>query len=176
MKPSVSKLIGLLDKPSLLKWANKIGLEGINIDDYRKKSMSSGLSYHKQIENFLTKNIPFESEEIQQKCVNFFADKKIICVEKQIENEYFLGRLDIKIEYNGLTYICDFKSNQKNIYFENKLQLISYKMVEKSDKIAIISIPDFTFLPIEIIDYSPYEQILINLSNIYQLKESLWEK
>ena len=68
MKPSVTELIGMLDKPGLLNWANKIGLDGIKLEDYRKKSMINGTSLHKQIEDYKTKgavlkgNSPLDKE------------------------------------------------------------------------------------------------------------------
>jgi hypothetical protein len=49
-KPTVSQLLQLLDKPALLGWANKIGLEGISLDEYRKKSTKGGTDLHKEIE------------------------------------------------------------------------------------------------------------------------------
>ena len=98
---------------------------------------------------------------------------KIIEIEKSIETDYFVGRLDVKIEYNGKIFICDFKSNQKNIYFENKLQLVAYSMAEQCDGLGIISVPDFTFIPVIINDKTPYQHILINLSNIFKLKKQI---
>lgn len=173
MKPSVTELIGLLDKPALLKWANKIGLEGIALDSYRKKVMNQGTSLHKQIEDFILHNKPFIDNEYFIKFQEFMNDKQIISVETNVENDYFRGRYDIKLKYNGLIYICDFKSNHKAVYFENKLQLVSYKMADNCDEIAIISIPDFKFMAVEISDFEPYEQIIINLFNIYSLKKQI---
>jgi len=173
MKPSVTELIGMLDKPALMKWANKIGLEGIRLDEYRKKVMNSGTSLHKQIEDYFLHQKPFIDAEYFRKFQEFMKDKEIISIETKVETDYFNGRYDVKIKYNNLIYICDFKSNHKAVYFENKLQLVSYRMAEGCDKIAIISIPDFAFMQIDIEDFTPYEQIMINLSNIYTLKKQL---
>lgn len=173
MKPSVTNLIQLLDKPALLNWANKIGLQGIKIDDYRKKSLSSGSSLHKQIENYVLHKVPFEKPENEINFNNFLFNKKIIDIEKKIETEYFTGRIDIKISINGFVYLCDFKSNQKYIYFENKLQLAAYSMAENCDGFAIISIPDFTFIPFAMPSKKSYQEIIINLSNIYKLKKQI---
>jgi len=48
-KPSVSKLVKILDKPALVGWANKIGLEGVNLKAYRTKAMADGSNIHAQI-------------------------------------------------------------------------------------------------------------------------------
>jgi hypothetical protein len=156
MKPSVTELIGMLDKPGLLNWANKIGLDGIKLEDYRKKSMINGTSLHKQIEDYNLYNKPFINDDYFNKYQKFIEDKEILSVEKIIENKYFKGRYDIKLNYRNKTYICDFKSNQKSVYFENKLQLSAYNMVENCNNVAIISIPDFKFIDINIIDFTPW--------------------
>jgi hypothetical protein len=170
MKPSVTQLISLLDKPALLKWANKIGLQGINIEDYKKQSFSKGNYYHNQIENYIKNNTPFEDKMFFNRFQYFFNDKEIISCEKNIENDFYLGRYDIKIKHNEITYICDFKSNQKKVYFENILQLSAYKFAEDCDKLAIISVPDFSIFEIDMKNYEICKDIIVYLSKIYQLK------
>ena len=169
-KPSVSELLSLLDKPALLNWANQQGLKGIDIKESRKKYLSDGVSIHKQIENYQTRNMPFEDSSIEELFKNFISDKEVLDLEKSIETEYFIGRYDSKIKYNGFTYIIDYKSNQKNIYLENKLQLVAYAMADPCDKFAIVSVPDFTFIEVDLEDTKPYEEILKSLSNIYKNK------
>lgn len=170
MKPSVSKLLSLLDKPALLSWANRIGLQGIELSEYRKKALTEGTSIHKQIEDYIKIKKPFDDIINQNAFDKYFSNKVIIDYEKKIETDWFIGRLDIKFEYKGKIYVCDFKSNQKNVYLENKLQLVAYRMSENADGIGVISVPDFKFLPIQIKDYTPYEEILKSLSNIYKFK------
>ena len=170
MKPTVSQLLSLLDKPWLLKWSNKIWLEWINLDDYRKKSTTAWTSLHSQIERYILHDEPFENKEHQENFDRLFADKTILKVEENIETEYFRWRLDVKI--NGKQkYICDFKSSW-NIYFEHKLQLAAYRMANPEYKIWIIEIPSFRFKTIEI-EQEIYEQILINLASIWNAKEKL---
>lgn len=171
-KPSITELINILDKPALLNWANKIGLHGVSIDEYRKKSIQSGLSLHKQVELYLKDGIIPENN-ILKKNIIFFDDKEILKIEHDIENAYFIGRLDIAYKFNGKIIIADFKSNQSNIYFNNKLQLIAYSMAFDSDELKIISIPDFKVLDINVKNKKPYEDILKHLSNIYYLKNKL---
>jgi hypothetical protein len=168
MKPSVTKLISLLDKPALLTWANKIGLQGIKLEDYKKKSLSFGSNIHKQIENYIIYNIPFENIETQKKFDDFFKDKKIIDIEKNIETDNYIGRLDIKYLQNNEIYICDFKSNQKYIYLENKLQLCAYKQADNCDRLGVISVPDFNFIECKIDDYNIFYKIISDLCSLYK--------
>lgn len=173
MKPSVSKLIGLLDKPALLNWANRIGLQGVSLKEYRKQSSSRGTNLHEQIELYVKEHKPFDDEDMEIRFLHYFSNKKILEIEKKIETEYFVGRMDLLMEYNGKKYLCDFKSNHKTIYFENILQLTAYRMSEGTENVGIISIPEFKFLPVLIKDFTPYEVILKSLHTIYITKESL---
>ena len=172
-KTSVTRLIQLLDKPALMKWANKIGLNGIKLSEFRKQSTSHGTNLHKQIESYLMDSTPFEDKMFGENFMYFFRDKEIIEFEKDIENEYFTGRFDIKFKYKDLIYIADFKTNAKGVYFEHKLQLSAYRMASGCDKVAIVSIPDFRFYNIDIEDHKPYEEIMISLSNIFSIKAVL---
>lgn len=175
MKPHVTKIIGLLDKPALLNWANKIGLKGVNIKDYQSRAMASGSSLHLQTERYIKDKIPFEDKNVQENCDSFLNNIEVLGIEETIETDYFIGRLDLRFRYLNEIYIIDFKSNQKYVYFENKLQLIAYRMAKECNKIAIVSIPDFTVIPVFIENFEPYEEILKCLSKIYTLKEQLDE-
>jgi hypothetical protein len=172
-KPSVTKLLDLLNKPRLIDWANKIGLQGIEVNEYRKNKLSSGTNLHSQIEQFLKNKINFSDSLVQFRAECLFEEYEVLGIEQPIETEYFIGRYDIKLKKDNIVYLCDFKSNHTKHYLENYLQLCAYKMASSSDRIAIISIPDFTFMELELKDFSTYEQILINLSNIYNLKQQL---
>jgi len=167
-KPTVTELLDILNKPALMKWANKIGLQGISLDDYRAKSKKDGTSLHKQIEQFLLEGKPFEDESIHMNFEKFQVDKVFKEVECNIETDYFRGRLDAKIIYKNELYLCDFKSNDA-IYLEQKLQLTAYRMSDRNCKIAVVKIPEFIFKPVTIQDFKPFEDLLIALSNIYHL-------
>lgn len=171
MKPTVTELINMLDKPNLLKWANDIGLKGISLQDYRKKSTTAGISLHKQIENYILYKTNFENIEHQKKFIQFAENKEFINTETNIETDYFIGRYDAKIKINNNIFICDYKSSS-GIYFETKLQLAAYKMANTECKLAVIEIPNFEFKPVEI-DFKKYELILKCLHKIWQLKKEI---
>lgn len=167
-KPTVTELLDILNKPALMKWANKIGLQGISLDDYRAKSKKEGTSLHKQIEEYILNGVCFEDSSIQTNFEKFQSDKVFKEIELSIETEFFRGRLDAKIIYKDSLYLCDFKSND-GIYLEQKLQLTAYRMADRNCKIAIVKIPEFTFKEVVINDFKPYEDLLIELSKIYHL-------
>lgn len=172
-KPSVADLLKLLDKPALLRWANRIGLQGIELDQYRKNAMAKGSDHHKQIENYIKNNTPFKDDKVQVAWDMFISDKKILECEKEIETEWFKGRMDIKLNYIGYDFVCDFKSHE-GVYFENKLQLAAYRMADNPSfmtRIATIEIPNFKLNIIDIWDFQPYEEIIKALVIIYNNKQ-----
>ena len=171
--PFVTTLIGMLDKPALLKWANKIGLEGKSLDDARTEFKTKGSNWHMQIEDYLKHDKPFVDVSFGERFAEWLSDKEVLDVEKSVATEYFCGRLDIRYRQNGLIFLADFKSNQKTVYYENKLQLAAYRMAEPCNRVVLVSVPDMRTLPVYIPDFEPYEQILIHLSKIYHLQTQL---
>lgn len=171
-KPTVSQLLDLLNKPALLKWANKIGLEGTSLDAYRSKSMAAGSSLHEQIKNQVLYKIPFDAIETQTNFDSFLRDKRIISVEQDIETEWFIGRYDVEVSFNDTFFLCDWKSSDA-IYFENILQLVAYRMAKPDHKVAIVQIPSFKFKPLGISDFSAYEDILKSLHTIFVNKKRI---
>jgi hypothetical protein len=170
MKPSVSKLIDMLNKPGLIKWANKMGFKGVDVVVFKDSARERGSSRHKAIEDFAA-GVLCEDEEINLKMAKFFSDKKIIDTEVSFETDYFTGRYDIKLCWNDLTFICDYKSSQR-IYFETKLQLAAYRMAFPSDGLAVIHFPDLLMNPISI-NMDMYSEFLITLSKLYELKQRI---
>ena len=171
--PTVTKLLGLLDKPALLKWANRIGLEGIKLEDYYVKSKAKGNSYHDQVEQMIKLNKEIEDPVLRENYHSFFDGTEIVESEKNITGQYWRGRYDVKFIRDGKTYLCDFKSNAKRVYLENKLQLVAYSEIENVDAIGIVSLPDFKYHPVEINDRTPYTGILRALSHIYKCKNDI---
>ena len=173
-KPSVSQLLDLLAKPALIKWANKQGLMGIDIKEKRKRSLAKGTSLHSQIDEFPTDGVLLEREIDQQNLNKFMHGKRIISMEKSIETEWFVGRYDVMLECNGKTWLADYKSGFKGrVYPDYVLQLVAYTMAVPCDGLAIIPIPQFHFIPVEIKDREPYEKMLKALSQIWYLKKEI---
>ena len=99
-KPTVTELLDLLNKPALINWANKIGLQGIKLEEYRTSKKEGGISLHKQIENKLINNTPIQDEQLRLKFDLWIETVEILAVEKTIETQYFVGRLDRIEGYN----------------------------------------------------------------------------
>lgn len=144
-----------------------MGFMGIDVGVYKESARERGSSRHKQIEDFAA-GVLCEDEEMNSKMSKFFSDKKIIDTEVSFETEYFTGRYDIKLIWNDLIFICDYKSS-KRIYFETRLQLAAYRMAFPCDGSAVIHFPDLLINPVSL-DMNKYSDFLIKLSELYALK------
>jgi len=173
-KPSVTQLLDLLAKPALIGWANKLGLQGIDIKEKRKASLAKGSSLHDQIERFCLGTGDFEDANNRDRFVEMMLGKNVFLVEQEIETEWFCGRYDAMLcDESGECWVVDYKSGFKGkVYLENKLQLVAYTMACPAH-MALISIPQFQFVPVCIPDRKPYEQMLMRLSEIYYLKKEI---
>lgn len=169
-KPSVTQLIKLLDKPALLKWANKQGLAGIDISIDRDRFLRAGSSIHTQIENFHSAGTPFQNPDTETNYKRFISGKVVLDFEQDIETAWFTGRYDMRYQYGNTKYLIDYKNNSKGVYFENKLQLVAYGMAVECDRFAVVSVPSFTTFHVIIEDRKPYEEIIKALSIIYTNK------
>jgi ATP-dependent exoDNAse (exonuclease V) beta subunit len=168
MKPHVTQLTGMLEKPGLMAWANNLGLQGIELKAKQKESKERGISFHSQVE---TGN--FEREFDKNNFLSFIKDKKIIAKEQSIETEWFVGRYDALVEYQGEQYIIDYKSGFRGkAYLENKLQLIAYTMAVPA-KMAIVGIPHFDWHEVVIESREKYERMLVLLAELWALKAAI---
>lgn len=163
-KPSVTKLVDMLDKPALVRWANRQGLLGIDIDKERQRTKAAGTSMHEQIETGA-----FVEQAHARNFGRFMEGKEILRSEGAVETEWFVGRYDCKMRVDGLDYIIDYKSSQA-MYFETRLQLVAYAMAEPCDRLAMVSVPDFYMIEANMADRAKYEDILIALAKIYALR------
>jgi len=162
---AVTKLIDMLNKPSLLYWSNKIGLKGISLSDYYKETQQEGNKSHNDIENFIKNGVKFNGCEKLELALKPY---KVVGVELEISNDFLVGRIDLVLMKDGLVYVCDFKRN-KNIYLNTKIQLSTYKHMYGADKICYINSDDLEIKELEIQSEKYYEII----KRLYQVNELL---
>jgi len=164
---ATTKLINLLDKPFLKYWANKIGLQGINIRDYEKKVQNDGNVKHSDIEKYIKEGTPFNGCEIFEESISNY---EIIGCESEVNNGKIVGRVDLILKRNDEIYVVDFKRS-KNIYLSTKLQLSTYKEILKADYIAFMNLENFQ---LEIINIDTIKYFTI-VKRLYQINELLIE-
>lgn len=171
MSISVSKIIDLLDKPALVGWANKLGLNGKSLKEYYKEVTNEGNEKHYEIEEYFKYGIEFKGCEILKEKIKEY---EVIAIEHTVTNDFLIGRIDLILKKDNLIYVCDFKRN-KSIYLKTKLQLSAYKEMFNADKVCFINSKTFDIEEINI-DTSKYYEIVKRLYQIYKILFELNER
>jgi len=138
--PSVTTILSVLNKPALVKWANNLGLQGIDSSKYTDAMATIGTLAHYLIECHLLEFKPLlaeyskddisKAETAMIKYLDWEGQNKLEpkLVEAQVVSEKyrFGGRIDLYGKLNGEMTLIDFKTC-KAIYPEMICQLAAYK-------------------------------------------------
>jgi hypothetical protein len=138
--PGTTTICGELAKPYLVKWANNLGLNGIDSDDYRDIAAEIGTLIHYMVECDLrgiepdtTDYTKSDIEAAENGLLKWYEWKKgkvinPILIETPLvsESHQYGGTIDLYAEVDGVLNLIDFKSG-KAIYPEMLIQLGAYK-------------------------------------------------
>ena len=138
--PSVTTILGVLNKPALVYWANNLGLQGINTKDYVDNLADIGTLAHSMCEEYLTSekldkaDYTQEQIDIAKICllkfyewVNINNPTECKCeILLSSQERQFAGTCDLYCTINGKKVLVDFKTC-KAIYPEMKTQVVAYK-------------------------------------------------
>lgn len=141
--PSVTTVLGIINKPALIAWANKIGLEGIKYYDELRRTARLGSLVHSICE-FYTSKTPIEwneysKEEIIKACtvskryfewVSYQDQFKPILSEAPLISEKYQygGCIDLLCMLNGKITLVDYKTSS-SIYDTMISQVSAYKQL-----------------------------------------------
>lgn len=190
----VTTIIGLLNKPQLVSWANRLGLDGIETNKYVDDLAGVGTLAHQMVFAYLTgkklNTDDYSKNDIsraENAVISFFEwakdkDIKVILAETPLVSEkmQYGGTPDLYAVINGEKTLADFKTGNA-IYDEYFLQLAAYRMLleengHEASKAIIVRIGrDETegFETRTVTSFKLYEEIFKNLLNIYNLKKQL---
>ena len=140
--PGVTTILGILNKPALVKWANNLGLQGIDSSRYRDEMADIGTLAHYLIMCELTGQTPDTAdyspnqlEMAENATLSYYEwekghDIEPILVEKAlVSDQYgFGGTVDLYAAVDGVPTLVDFKTG-KAIYPEMLYQLAAYKQL-----------------------------------------------
>ena len=194
--PGVTTVLGVLNKPALVPWANKLGLQGIDTRKYVDKLASIGTLAHLIVQCRLTHMQPdltaFSAEEIEKagnsvRSYEAWEAKHTlapVACERQIVSEihHFGGTLDLIAVVDGILTLVDFKTG-KAIYDEHLHQLAAYLMLAEE---AGFAVQEARILRIgrtedegfeEIVRpakaFEPHREMFMHCLGIYRLKQAL---
>ena len=134
--PGVTTITGVMNKPALVPWANRIGLEGISVGSYVDEKASIGTCAHYLVECDLKNEKPdlgdFTTNQIDmaENCMikyHTWKDKykpKVLGVEMELvsETHRYGGKCDMYLEILGKRVLADLKTS-KGIFGEMHTQV-----------------------------------------------------
>ncbi len=146
--PGVTTILNVLSKPALVPWANKLGLQGIEVGKYVDALGEIGTLAHLMVENYLNTKVvdylqDFSKSQVE-KATNAF--NKFLKWEKENDFKFlgselpyvsemykFGGTIDIYCELNGKKTLIDLKTSRA-VYSEHRTQVSAYKqLLEEND-------------------------------------------
>lgn len=141
--PSVTTALGIINKPALIRWANRLGLEGIEMDKYKDELADVGILTHYLIVCRLREEVPDiseftpEQEALAVPCFRKYLDWESknpvipVMVEERLVSERYQygGTPDLYAICNKELVLVDFKTNAKGIYPEMVYQVSAYRQL-----------------------------------------------
>lgn len=140
--PGVTTVLGIINKPALVKWANNLGLQGIDSSKYVDETARIGTLAHEMVQEHLGgpkwDRYAYTPEQIdlaENAVLSFFewerqnvTSFKTVFIEEQFvsEKSRFGGTIDFYGELNGQMWLVDFKTC-KALYPEHTYQTAAYR-------------------------------------------------
>lgn len=136
----VTTFLGVLNKPALVKWANRLGFKKIDSSKYVDGMATIGTCCHYMIECDAKGEEPDLSEyskETIDKAENGYLkwleykdnnNVEVIGSELELvsETEKFGGTIDLVAKVNGVNTLIDIKTSGSGIYDEMRIQVAAY--------------------------------------------------
>ena len=142
--PGVTTVLGIINKPQLIPWANKLGLQGIDSTRYVDATATVGTLAHEMVQEYLGgpswdrgRYAPEEVDLAENALLKFFEWEKhitgkveTIAIEKQLVHEprRYGGTVDWIGRIGGKTWLIDFKTS-KALYAEHVYQIAAYNQL-----------------------------------------------
>jgi len=170
--PGVTTVLGVINKPALVKWANNLGLQGIDSSKYVDEKAAIGTLAHRMIADYLRNEETDTSEyskvqidQAENAVLSFFKWEEThhitpILIEEPLVSEqfHFGGTIDCLGQINDNLCLLDFKTS-KGIFPEMMIQVTAYRqlLVEHGHKVD-----QTTILRIGRTDDEGFEERLVN--------------
>ncbi len=138
--PGATTITGILNKPALVPWANKLGLDGIEVGKYVDDLADVGTLAHKMVEDYVagretdfSEFTPAQKDRAENAVLKFYEWERQNEIE-YIGNEMILvseehrygGQCDLYCVLNGKKTLIDLKTG-KAIYSEHHTQVAGYR-------------------------------------------------
>jgi hypothetical protein len=192
--PGVTTITGILNKPSLVPWANKLGLQGIEVGKYVDNLAEVGTCAHYLIECHVKNQEPnlddYTPNQIDMaenaflKYLSWEKENKFELLDSELQlvsDRYnYGGTCDMYCMLNGKKTLIDLKTS-KGCFAEHHLQVSAYKaLLEESGRevedVRILRVGrDETegFDDIKVVKADKRFELFLHCLAIYQLQKEL---
>lgn len=192
--PGATTITGLLNKPHLVRWANKLGLEGIDSSKYTDEAAAVGTLAHALVQAHLqgetldtTMFSPTQVDLAENAVLSYLEWEKrhkiepLICEVPMVSEKLrYGGTVDCYCRLDGIPTLIDFKTG-KAIYDEYFVQTAAYKelllehgyLVERVQILRIGRDETEGFEERAITSTDRYFQIFTNLLDNYYIEKEL---
>lgn len=194
--PGSTTILKQLDKPFLVKWANKLGKEGKDVTEYVNNSAKLGTLIHSIVESHLLK------QEID---VSNYTDDELtlaelafgrymawenqhtienVEVEKVLVSETYKygGSIDIYCKLDGVYTVIDLKTS-KSVSLDQEIQVSSYEQLVREndllvDRLLIVNLGKEATSKLNVVEItrnksSKYFKLFKQLLDVYYTKKEI---
>lgn len=142
--PSVTTILGVINKPALVRWANRLGLQGIDSGEYVDALAGIGTLAHRMIQEYLGGEAwnrraytPAEVEAAESAALHFLAWERrgghcleTVAIEKPfVSRSYFYGgTVDWYGRIDGKPWLVDIKTG-RSLFPEHTYQAAAYRQL-----------------------------------------------
>lgn len=197
--PGCTTVTGVLNKPALVRWANNLGLDGIDVSNYTDRLADAGTLVHHMILCDIQGQVPdldaFAPQVVrlaENSFISYLAWRRahtvepIICEQPMVsETHRYGGTPDLYAKVDGVNALVDFKSGS-GIYAEHFHQVAGgYLLLLEErglpvERIVLLNIPrdeDEAFVEIPLTIESPavpkHREMFLLCRRVYQLQQEL---
>lgn len=193
--PGVTTVLGILNKPALVGWANSLGLQGIDSKKYVDDKADIGKACHYLIECDVKGEAPELSDYSPAtvsaaengflKWLDWRAGKDFVLIGSEMplvsENYRYGGTVDIFASVNGINTLIDIKTSGSGIWPEMRHQVSAYRklLIENGyavDQVVILRVgrDDTEGFQYEIIkNLEEHFELFLHCYAIYRLQKKL---
>lgn len=137
--PSVTQVLQVVAKPALIQWANRVGLEGVNAEEYRNETAVIGTTAHAMVEHYFRNVVADIEEELRVQALpgfrNFLRwrhahDVMPVLMETPFVSEQhgYGGTVDLVADVDGVRELIDLKFT-RSIHNDQFFQLAAYRQL-----------------------------------------------
>lgn len=144
--PGVTTILGVLNKPALVSWANNLGLAGINVREYVDTLALVGTIGHEMVcchnrgVNFDGSIYPDELVDKAENCYLSYLQwekqhkvEPILCEAALVSELYgYGGTIDMLAKVDGINTLLDYKTGKAN-YPEHVYQVAAYRQLAEEN-------------------------------------------